>query len=309
MTTPCTPLPDKLWASENFRIKRDDLYPFVGGGNKARIMQSILKYAAKNGYDSLVTNGGIQSNHARVTSLAAAQLGINCSLVLHTNEPEKHKHLFGNLMLMQMSGADIRFCKLQELAEVMDMEMKRKRAQGYNPLYLRGGGHCLHGAHAYYKAAKEAQKQCGNWVPDYVIHASGTGTTQAGLVAGYAHLPTKVIGISVAREKERGTNAIKNLLMELGQYLKMDFSDEKIFFRDEWTLGGYEKTSTELFQVIDKAALNGLILDPTYTGKAYMGMKHLIASKEISQKDKVLFWHTGGLLNLLSSPEYLQRKK
>lgn len=307
MITPCEPLQIKMALSDKYRIKRDDLYPSVGGGNKARKIQYILKYAVENGYNALVTNGGAQSNHARAAALAAAQHGIKCSLVLHAEVPENPSLLAGNLMLMRMSGADIHFCKLQDLATAMDEEMERLIVQRYKPLYIWGGGHCVQGSMAYYDAAKETQKQCGDWIPEYVVHASGTGTTQAGLIAGYANLPTKVIGISVARMKERGAQAVTESLMELGKYLKEDFSDATIDFRDDWILGGYEQTSGELFETIDQAALNGLILDPTYTGKAYMGMKHLIDNRAIQQDSKVLFWHTGGLLNLLSSPEYLKR--
>lgn len=293
--------------SLNFRVKHDDLYPMVGGGNKARKIQYILNHAVENGYNALVTNGGVQSNHARATALAAAKAELKCSLVLHSENPEYAHALSGNLMLMKMCGADIRFCELADLASNMDAEMDRLKADGYKPLYIWGGGHCVQGSLAYYEAAQEAQSQCGDWVPDYVVHASGTGATQAGLIAGYAHLPTKVIGISVARDKARGAAVVQKSLEELGTHLRTNFSEAVVDFRDDWIEGGYEKVSGRLIDAIDEAALKGLILDPTYTGKAYLGIKWMVESGEISEGSKVLFWHTGGLLNLISSPEYLGR--
>jgi len=291
----------------DLRIKRDDLYPAVGGGNKARKIQYILKYAVENGFDALVTNGGLQSNHARATALASAASGMHCSLVLHTEAPDQVRHLAGNLMLMGMSGAELRFCQLGDLKDAMDEEMKRLTDEGLKPLYVWGGGHCVQGSVAYFEAAREARDQCGGWLPDYVVHASGTGTTQAGLVAGYADLSTRVIGISVAREKDRGTQVVEESLSELGDYLKMNLSEAHVDFRDDWIEGGYERSSDRLLQAIDQAARKGLVLDPTYTGKAFLGMKELIEAGEIPHRSKVLFWHTGGLLNLLSSPVYLKK--
>lgn len=94
----------------------------------------------------------------------------------------------------------------------------------------------------------------------------------------------------------------------MGQFLNKDFSQEDILFRDEWTFGGYEKYSPPLLDVIDETAKQGLILDPTYSGKAWFGLLEMINSGEISMGSKVLFWHTGGLLNLLSHPAYCEKK-
>jgi len=307
MISPCEPLNTPLNKFCNIRIKRDDLFPSTGGGNKSRKIHYIVSDALAKGYNAIVTNGGINSNHARATALACAQNKIKCSLVLHSDKPTTSFDLSGNLLLMKMAGADIQFCKLSSLSLTMDQEVTKLKEQGYKPLYLWGGGHCVQGSLAYYYAAKETQAQCAEWIPDYVIHASGTGTTQAGLIAGYANYPTKIIGISVAREKNRGTNIIRQSLIELGFFLNTDFSNSKIDFRDDWLMGGYEQTSTQLLEVINKTALTGLILDPTYTGKAYLAMIELIKKQELPIQSKILFWHTGGLLNLLTSPDYLTK--
>jgi D-cysteine desulfhydrase len=302
-----TPVERNVRLSEHLgcdlRIKRDDSYPAYGGGNKARKIRYIVEGAVNAGYDAIVTNGGVQSNHARATALICAEKKIKCSLILHSEHAAKPS-LCGNLLLMNLAGVSPLFCKLSDLSDSMNAEMASLQDQGFNPLYLWGGGHCVEGAFAYYEAAKEAQDQCDGWIPDYVVHASGTGTTQAGLIAGYADVSTKVVGVSVAREKVRGSSVIQASLAELGNYLKADFSAEQIDFRDDWIEGGYEQETGRLLHCIDVNARMGLILDPTYTGKAFLGLEKLLEVGEVPRGSKVLFWHTGGLLNLLSSPTY-----
>jgi D-cysteine desulfhydrase len=294
-------------AGIDLHIKRDDTFPAYGGGSKARQISHILPAILSAGHRAIVTNGGLRSNHARATALACAEAGLPCRLVLH-DEGRESSGANGNLLLMKMAGAQIECCRLNELAHRMDTAVSEWVEQGLNPFHLRGAGHCLEGSLAYHAAANEARAQCGEWIPDYVIHASGTGTIQAGLTAGYSGLPTKVIGISVAREKERGLKAVREALIQLGTYLGEDWSQSTLLFRDDWVMGGYEKTSEEVFSVIDEAGRNGLILDPTYTGKAWLGLTRLLAAGEIPPGSKVLFWHTGGVLNLLASPHYLAGK-
>ena len=309
-TSYCTPLYEipTLAAAFNLnvdlRIKRDDLYPQTGGGNKSRKMQYLVEAARKGGHDSLVTNGGLQSNHARAAALTAAEQGLHCCLILHCENDDPPST--GNLMLMRLAGAEIEFCHNEQLGSAMDTAMNRMHQRGFNPMYIWGGGHCLEGSLAYYDAAQEAQKQCDSWTPDVVILASGTGTTQAGLIAGYADLSAHVLGVSIARPKERGASVVRESLEQLCDHLGRDSSIMEVDFRDEWTCGGYEKTSDELFNCIDKAARYGLILDPTYTGKAFLGLTAMIASGEIKHGSRVLFWHTGGLMNLLTNSDYMR---
>ena len=290
----------------DLRIKRDDLYPFCGGGSKARKIGPIIRSAIHGGFDTIVTNGALQSNHARAAALACAEANLHCHLVLHTEEPAP-TIMEGNLLLMHLAGAEIEYCQNSELAACMDAAMEKYQLRGKNPLYVWGGGHCIEGSMAFYDAAAEAQEQCADWIPDFVVHASGTGTTQAGLIAGYAHLPTRIIGISVARTPERGSEVIRQALQELGEYAHRDFSAAAIDFRDNWLEGGYGKTSTRLHETISEAARLGLVLDPTYTGKAFLGLRELHRTGLVPAGSRVLFWHTGGLLNLLSSNE-IQRK-
>lgn len=289
----------------DLRIKRDDFFPMSGGGNKARKIWYIVDYAIKNGYDALVTNGGIQSNHARAAALASAEKGLECKLVLHGDTGKAHK-LEGNLLLMHLADADIEVVSLSQLSEAMDRSMEELRAKGLNPLYVWGGGHCVQGALAYYEAVKEFKKQAGNWEPDYVLFASGTGTTQAGLAVGFADRNIKVIGVSVAREKERGEAVVRSAVDELADYLGIGKNID-VYFRDDWICGGYEKFDDAVVENINMAAkYDALILDPTYTGKAFTGLVDMVNNGEIAKGSKVLFWHTGGILNLMSSERFTE---
>ena len=281
-------------------FKRDDLYPMPGGGTKARKMQYIVKDILKKGHDVLVTNGGPQSNHARAAALMAASIGMKCHLVI-VLEPKVRYPLSGNILLMQMAGAEIEYCRKDQLSERMDMAIDHYRHLGHRPAYIWGGGHCHAGTVAFVDAAMEAQSQCRDWIPDYLVIASGTGTTQAGLAIGYADLPTRVIGVSVARDSERGGRIVKDSIDDYFKKINKPNKDIHVDFRDNWICGGYEKTNDDLLKVIQKAAGAGLIADPTYSGKGLYGLIDLARRGDIPQGSKVLFWHSGGLMNLMAS--------
>ena len=274
---------------------------YTGGGSKARKMQYIMREIDDAGHDMIVTNGGPQSNHARSAALMAAARGMPCHLVI-VLEPHLKYPVCGNLLLMLLSGVTVEYCEKHELSDRMDGAIEHYKQKGNNPAYIWGGGHCHSGTVAFVEAAAEARSQCGDWIPDFVVHASGTGTTQAGLAIGYADLPTRVVGISVARDANRGArvvrDAIKDYFRKTGERRKGILVD----FRDDWVCGGYEKSNPELLSTIRSASKSGLILDPTYSGKAWYGLLKLLECGEIPAGSKTLFWHTGGLMNLMASP-------
>ena len=284
----------------DLRIKRDDLYPALGGGIKARKARYIFQDLLSKGMDVVVTNGGPQSNHARACAVLAAKLGIRCHLVI-VLEPEKQYLDTGNILLMRLSGAKIEFCRKDQLSQRMDRAVASYKERGHAPAYVWGGGHCLAGTQAFYDASIEAQQQSYGWVPDYLVLASGTGTTQAGLIAGYAAMDTDVIGISVAREKDRGGRVVRDCVEEFYESTPALRSQYQVEFYDDWTAGGYEATSPALLDVIHKAARCGLFVDPTYSGKGLHGLIGLARQGRIEKGAKVLFWHTGGLMNLQAS--------
>lgn len=291
----------------DLKFKRDDLYPFVGGGIKARKIGYIVNEAIKQGYDVLVTNGGPQSNHARATAIIAANLGLKCHLVIVLDVNTDYSNS-GNILLMKLSGASIEYCTKDQLSNRMDQAIELWTNKGHKPLYIWGGGHNLQGTLAFVEAASEARTQCGTWIPDYLVIASGTGSTQAGLSIGYSDLPTKVIGVSVSRESGRGTKIILDCIDEFLNANSEYSKNVRVFFRDDWILGGYEQYNQELFSLIDQAAKTGYFFDPTYSGKALLGLNSMVKNCEIPTGSKVLFWHTGGLMNLQASLKYTEGK-
>jgi D-cysteine desulfhydrase len=288
------------------RAKRDDLITAFGGGNKARKIARIAQEYGEVGYNAIVTNGGTQSNHARVVAMWAAKKGWRCRLILH-GEEENLLSPKGNLLLMRLAGAEIEIVRAEEIGTKIREAMEKFIAEGYNPLEIQGGGHCIEGSLAYFNAVQELRRQCDQdgWKPDYIILASGTGTTQAGIVVGVEMVgwETRVIGISVARKNPRGEEIVRQSASDLREHLKLWLPARvKIEFRDGWVGEGYQKANRKVIQTILFAGKEeALLLDPTYTGKAFTGLVDLVAAGEIPKGSKVLFWHTGGLLNLAAS--------
>jgi D-cysteine desulfhydrase len=278
---------------------RDDLYPLYYGGNKARKMAYILKDMEEGQFDALVTTGGIQSNHCRVAALACSEKGWKCKLVLHGSR-EQFDREKGNALLMRRSGALIEFVEGPEIGPAMDRSMQEFKAEGRKPYYLYGGGHNRPGVLAYRDAMLEFQKAWSHaQPPGQIFLASGTGSTQAGLLAGCRMLGwtrTRIRGISVARTRERGHQAILESLGFIGESPESYTKD--IDFEDAYTFGAYGKYTAELADFTSRmASETGLILDNTYTGKAFYGMLDLITKEQL--ESTLVFWHTGGLLNLM----------
>jgi 1-aminocyclopropane-1-carboxylate deaminase/D-cysteine desulfhydrase-like pyridoxal-dependent ACC family enzyme len=302
--TPVQKLPQ---LSERFgidlRVKRDDLYPFTGGGNKARKMDYLLQDAENKEANALVTTGSSNSNHARVVALQAAEKGWKSVIVVEGNHEPKN----ANLTLMELAGADLIFAHKSDVPNAMDRAMAQLKEEGLRPYYIWGGGHMPQAIKGYYKATFELLNQMNGWVPDYVILPSGTGGTQTGLHIGFwaANSSTKVVGISVSRDYEKGKKNLEESVSDCCKYLKKEIPKQDIYFFDEWIGTGYREVYDELIHVIQfVASKEGLIIDPTYTGKAMAGLFGLCDKGWIPKKSKVLFWHTGGLLNLIQDSKY-----
>lgn len=283
-------------------MKRDDLLPIAGGGSKLRKVLRILRMADRP-FDALVTTGGTQSNHARVVAILAAQNGWRCRLVLH-GDPNEAASPSGNLLLMLLAGAEVEIVEPDRIAEEMASAVSSLARAGARPLEIPGGGHSLAGALSYADAVAEAAEQLQGAVPDFIVHASGTGATQAGILAGCAAKGwmTRVIGVSVARRNPRGRSIVCTMKDEAADAIGVTVGDERVEFLDEWVGDGYEHASKDVLATIRSVATTeGIMLDPTYTGKAFLALRDLVQRGVIPSSSRVLFWHTGGLLNLISS--------
>src|SRR5690606_12794348 len=181
-------------------IKRDDLIPQWMGGNKVRKNFAILRAACEGRVipDVLITNGGAESNHARVVALMGAQLGCEVHLVLHGREPEANT--VGNSFFYRSAGAVTHYVDSQEIGPTIERLKQRYIEERKSVCVIPGGGHAAEGVEAYADAVAELPV-----APDYIVHASGTGGTQAGLLAGIERQGwnTAVVGVSVARMKQR----------------------------------------------------------------------------------------------------------
>src|SRR5690554_3980083 len=225
----------------NLIVCRDDLYPFLGGGNKGRKMDYIAKDIFLKDANAIVTTGGIQSNHCRAVAVFAAMNGMKCSLVLHGSEEQFYKQT-GNAKIMRLSGANIIFVSnASEIGTTMDNEMNNYTQNGYIPYYLWGGGHTMEGGLAYIDAVEELKKYSikNNWIPDYIFHASGTGSTQSGIMAGLDKakiVNTKVIGISVGRNSKQATRVVKEFYEDLCSYYKLEMTHRESIVLDDYLM-------------------------------------------------------------------------
>ena len=275
-------------------IKRDDLIPFSFGGNKARKAKLFFKEIDSGNYNCVVTYGSSSSNHCRVVSNACKQRGLSCYII---SPLEVQKTTF-NSLLMQVFGAKIITVPVNEVHKTIEDTIIQLKKNNEKPYFIEGGGHGNIGTEAYvqcYQEIKQYEKE-NNIFFDYIFLASGTGTTQAGLVCGQLinQDKRKIVGISIARKNPRGRNVI---IKSEKDYLQNTVDEESIDmatnFIDDYAEGyGIENPHIvdTIYSVINKF---GVPLDTTYTGKAFYGMTEYIKQERIQDKN-ILFIHTGG---------------
>lgn len=283
-------------------VKRDDTLTFGMGGNKVRKLEVIAARATADGADTLVTTGGVQSNHARVTAAAAARLGMECILVVNGEPPARPT---GNAMLMQLFGAKMEYVATrQERAPRVEQVIDRLHAEGRRPCAIPLGASTPVGALGYVRAIGELLTQIP--APDVIIHSSSSGGTQAGLIAGCAlfGLHTKVIGVSPDDPSAAIAGYVQPILSGLEAELKVPagrFSTQDITVDDRFVGGGYGIPSDASREAIALTARNeGLLLDPVYSAKAMAALIAYARANELDAHETVLFWHTGGVPGLFA---------
>jgi L-cysteate sulfo-lyase len=282
--TPVEPAP-RLAAAlglQELWIKRDDLTGLGGGGNKVRKLQYTCAEALAAGATTLITTGVLQSNHARLTTAAAARLGLRCVLVLAGREPMIPR---GNLLLDQLAGAEIVWAGAEPPAKVAQAEAEARPGSHLIPF----GGSAQVSVAAYVDCARELTAQVPEF--DCVVVAVGSGATMAGLVRELG--PERVLGVDTGAVPDPYA-AVTDLLGERPE-LTIDRSQIGL---------GYPAVTEPVREALKLAArTEGIFLDPTYTGRALAGLIARTAPVGLKREGRMVFLHTGGLPGLFGHPD------
>jgi D-cysteine desulfhydrase len=284
-------------------IKRDDAIPFAFGGNKVRKLALVAARARADGADTLVTAGGVQSNHARVTAATAAKLGMRAVLV--ANGPAPHP-LTANALLDELLGAEVIHVASREARAPMILEIcERLRSEGRRPFAIPIGASTPLGALGFALAVAELAEQMPP--PDVIVHATSSGGTQAGLVAGcrLLGLTTRIIGISADEPSAALESQIRAIVSGIADLPGMDpgalSRGAAVEVDDRYVGDGYGVPTAGSREAIELAArTEAIFLDPTYTAKAMAGLIAYVRQQQFLESQTVLFWHTGGQVGLFA---------
>jgi len=291
-----------------FYMKRDDQTGLAFGGNKTRKLEYIVADALDKRADVLITWAGVQSNWCRQTAAACKMYGIKPVLVLGKTDP-RPVDIDGNLLLDEILGADVRLVEPdQDRMKIVEHIVQEEKSKGHKPYVVAVGGSRSGydmeqpiGAMGYTQAFLEIYNDARQRKIKikYIIHPTGSGGTQAGLVVGAKAVDPniKVIGISVSGGKASIQKNVAAISTDLAQTLGLDFTvspDEVVAF-DDYVGEGYGKLTDETVEAIRTTAQKeGILLDPVYTGKAMAGTIDLIKKGYIRRDDNIVFIHTGG---------------
>lgn len=290
-------------------VKRDDLTGGADSGNKLRKLELLAADALAAGADTLVTCGGIQSNHCRATAVVAARLGLTSMLLLRTEAVDRDPGLEGNVLLDRILGARIRLVTPAEYARRAELlaEVAAALAQeGRRPYVIPEGGSNALGALGYAACCEEiARQSTERW--DTIAYACGSGGTAAGLEIGTRiHLPgTRPVGFAVCDDTAYFQGVVGRLSAEAhARYGTPEVLAADARIDDRYKGVGYAKsTEAELVRIRDVARAEGLITDPVYTGKALHGLCSEVERDRTVYGRRVLFLMTGGLYGLFAAGE------
>lgn len=282
-------------------FKRDDLISFAMGGNKVRGLEVILQDALNTGKDTLVTGAGVQSNHVRATAAVAAYKKLDCVAIYWGDEPGA---VDGNYRITKMLGAQVRFTGDPERSSVdghISAVADELEGRGKRPYPIPRGGACAMGALGHVIAVRELQLQCEQYgiEPDAVIFPLGSGGTYAGWLLGLRllGLDWQIESFTVSRDPDEVSRQVAELATEAASLLDLDirFNSTDAPVHGGFIGEGYGIPSPEGSAAIRAASRSaGLLLDPTYTGKAMAGYLDGLARGIFDHYNTVIFIHTGG---------------
>ncbi len=275
-------------------VKRDDQTGLAFGGNKTRKLEFLVAEAQAQGADTLLSAGALQSNHCRQTAAAAAKFGLKCILILVGEPPAQAS---ANLLLDQLFGAEIIWAEKSRRDALLQETFEKTAAGGRKPYLVPYGGSSPTGALGYVFAMEEFVGQ--RIKADWIVFASSSGGTQAGLVLGARVFGYKgrLLGISIDEPQPVLAERVAKLASAASEHMgpRIEFAPSDILVNDRYAAPGYgvltgaEREAISLF-----AKYEGLLLDPVYTGRAAAGLLDLIRRGFFKKTETVLFWHTGG---------------
>ncbi len=299
----------------NIYIKRDDMTGLAFGGNKSRKLEFIMQDVLEKKADVIITWAGLQSNWCLQTAAAARKFGITPILILFNvyDLPEEYD---GNLLLDLILSADIRIKEmgkgsvlhLEDVGEILEEAAVEVKESGHAPYIAPIGGSAAGGsmenplgAISYVSACVELMEQAEKkgMNVDYIIHASGSGGTQAGLAVGAKGLSdsTKVLGVSVSEEKSTYTDYVWDIAKDTAAAMdiELELTKNDIIVFDEYLGAGYGEVNKEVAEAVRFMSMReGIFLDPVYTGKAMVALIDLVKKGHFQRENNVVFFHTGG---------------
>lgn len=289
----------RLW------VKRDDLTGCTLSGNKVRKLEFITAHAVDNGYDTLITCGGVQSNHCRATALAGAQLGLGVHLLLRGEQPAERD---GNFLLDHLAGATVNCYPspvfVKEIDALFHQWQDHYAARGHKAMIVPTGGSDGTGAWGYIAACEELASDFHGagieWA--HIVTATGSGGTQTGLTLGVAlhQLPATVWGVNVCDDAQY---FLAKVASDAADWRRLYPGVPAVAIEprvlDGYVGQGYAIASPAVFELMaELSRMEGLVLDPVYTGKAFAGMVTEIANGRFAGCRDIVFMHTGGVFGL-----------
>ena len=294
--------------ADRLYIKRDDCTGLATGGSKTRKLEFLVGEAVRQGADTLLTQGAVQSNHVRQTAAAAAFMGMGCQAILEERvqgAPAAY-HESGNVLLDHLFGIPLhRVPAGTAMDAALDTLAQQLREQGRKPYVIPGGGSNALGSLGYVDCVLELQRQCeamGLRKP-HLVHATGSAGTQAGLVAGIHALglnwPVTGIGVRAPRaaQETRVHELANKVLALLG--VQQPLPRERVVADDRFIGGGYGVPTDGMVEAVTMLArTEGILADPVYTGKGLAGLLDMVRNGRFGSDEDVIFVHTGGSAGL-----------
>jgi len=299
----------------NIYVKRDDLLGLAGGGNKTRKLEFLMADALEKGADTIVTCGAVQSNHCRLTLAAAVKEGLKCQFVIEERVPNSYdENAGGNNLLYKLLG--IEAIKVVKGGSDMLAEMgalaEQLKSQGRKPYIVPGGGSNDIGSLGYVSCAQEilAQLHDMSLKIDHIVLTSGSAGTHSGMLTGMVGMNSgiPITGIGINAKLNVQWDRVFNLCQKLAEKLELrnTVTKEDVVIFEDYIGEGYSRKTEGMVDAIKLLAkLEGILLDPVYTGKTVHGMIDLIQKDYFKDCENILFLHTGGAPALYHYSDYL----